>query len=183
MRIRPWFVVAALLIPAGAAQADDHSADLFGAGSYSNGSKLWGFHESYALTPARDVKDKWFSVLADLSLHFGSHDANSATRVTYLVGPRVTLSKRFLPDPHKVHVHLLAGGVHTNAGGVASKDFALAFGGAWEALPGNFPGNRNARTVEERKWGLRTQIDYVITGGDSDNFPRVSGGIVYRFKK
>lgn len=24
------------------------------------------------------------------------------------------------------------------------KDFAFAFGGAWEALPGNFPGNRDA---------------------------------------
>lgn len=180
MRIRPWLVLAALFIPAGAAHADDHSADLYGAFSYCDGSSLWGFHESYALTVA---DNKRYSVLTDLSLHFGSHDASTATRVTYLVGPRVTLPRRVVPAPNKVHVHLLVGGVHTNAGVAASKGFAVALGGAWESLPGNFPGNRNALTLDERKWGLRAQVDYVITVGEGDNFPRVSGGIVYRFKK
>jgi hypothetical protein len=176
MRIPRWLVLVAVLVPA-TAQADDHRADLYAGFGYANASHLWGLHEAYAWT----LKDSGglandISILGDVSLHFGSHGGNTVTRVTYLVGPRWTIPT---PEPHhKLLAHALIGGVHSNPE-ADTKDWAVAFGGGWEYIL------RPATSPKESSEGLgvRFQVDYVIRVGDNENFPRVSGGLIYRFKK
>lgn len=172
MRIPSWLALAAVLVPT-AAGADDHRADVYGGFSFSHGSKLWGLHESYAVTvlPPSDL-----SLAGDLSVHFGSQGGNDVTRVTYLFGPRWTLDTR--ATKHKVLAHVLLGGVYTNNGTPDTKDFAVAFGGGWE-----FISRPAAAGTSSEGLGFRVQADYVVTAGDNDDFPRVSAGIMYRFRK
>jgi hypothetical protein len=168
---RSWLaVVLMLLLQPTLARAHDHTADLFGAFSFARASNLWGLHESLALTlPSPSNRD--LSLVADLSLHIGTHDDKDLTRVTFLGGFRYTLSGRRLLK-HLVSFHALAGGVH-DGGPASGTEPALALGGGYEYLP---RGSESAAG-----WGFRVQGDYVISGGE--NFPRLSAGIVYRIKE
>jgi hypothetical protein len=178
MRIPRWLVLVAVLVPA-TAQADDHRADLYAGFGYANASHLWGLHEGYAWTVRERglLRENDLSILGDLSLHFGSHEGNTTTRVTYLVGPRWTIPMK---EPHhKLLAHALVGGVHSNQGVPDKNDFALAFGGGWEYILRPAP----SATESSEGFGVRFQADYVIRVGDNENFPRVSGGLIYRFKR
>lgn len=175
MRIPRWLVLVAVLVP-GTAQADDHRADLYAGFGYANASHLWGLHESYAWTlKDREPLANDISILGDVSLHFGSHAGNTVTRVTYLVGPRWTIPIKGR-DQHKLLAHAMVGGVHSNPE-ADKKDWALAFGGGWEYIL-HPPADNSSEGL-----GVRFQVDYVVRVGDNENFPRVSGGLIYRFKK
>ncbi len=184
MRTRPWLVLAALFIQVASAHADDHSAEFFGAAAYADGSHLWGFTVASAFTPypRHYAGPKLLSVVMDTSAHFGSHEGATFRRTTYLFGPRVTFSQA-PSNPHKVHAQVLFGGVHTNDAGLGSDDLAVAFGGAYEWLPGGLFSNSRGSRVEAYRWAVRGQVDYVTVGGDRENFLRVSGGLVYRITK
>lgn len=176
MRFRPWLTLAALLIVTAPVQADDHRADLYWGFSYAEGSQLWGLHQSAAWQSS--LADRRLSLVGDLSVHVGSRDGSDATRVTYLVGPRYTV--RVEGTPQKVHLYFLGGGVRTTDGTEEGANRrALAFGAAWEIFPSEFLGNKR-ESLEDRKWGFHLQADYVVTSGD--DFPRISGGITFRFQ-
>jgi hypothetical protein len=97
------------------------------------------------------------------------------TQVTFLSGIRGTVTK----PQHRIKLsgHALFGGVYSNDGLVVddNKDWAFAFGGTIE-----FPLAHDKAPFEG--WGIRLQVDYVTRANDvRDDFPRFSGGVVYRF--
>jgi hypothetical protein len=156
-------VVVLLLIPT-AARAHDHVADFFGAFCYAHASNLAGVQQSLAI--ALPFWEKDISFVTDTSFHVGKHDGEPLTRVSYLLGLRYTPTGMQHPS-HLFSVHGLVGGVR-DGGLNTNNDWAVALGGGYEyLLDGNPEG-----------WGFRTQVDYVISGGE--NFPRISGGIVFR---
>jgi hypothetical protein len=170
MRIqRPWLVFGILLIPT-AAGADDHRAGLFFGFSYAQGSRLLGIHGSVELTLPE--YEHW-SMVADFSRNSGSQNQNDITRVPFLFGVRYTAAWQ---DSQKVvpSGHFLVGGVHAT-GAEDGTDWAFAMGGGLDFLP--------LRSKSREGWGIRVQGDYIIRLGDADNFPRVSVGGLYRFKK
>ena len=182
MRTRFWLVLAALFIPVVPAHADDHSADMFAGFLAASGSTLWGFHQVTAIPfPLGKSDHKPWSAVSDLSAQVGSHDGVSMTRVTYLFGPRLTLSDKVLtglPEAHFVHLQALVGGVRTNDAGNGGHDGAWGVGAAWEYAPAG--GVNRGRSVNQRQLAFRVQADYVVVGGDPENFLRVSAGVTLR---
>ncbi len=169
MRIRRLSLVVVLLLMPTAARAHDHIADFFGGGSGGYDSTLWGLHQQLGIT--LPWVDRDFSAVADLSLHFGTHDGSDLTRATFLGG------LRYMPSgDHRltglVSFHALVGNVH-DAGLDSSNAKALALGGAFEYLP---KGRDTAGG-----WGVRVLADYVFSRGEG--FARVSAGVVYRIPR
>jgi hypothetical protein len=168
MRIR-WsvIVVIGLLLVPPAAYANDHTADFFGAPSWAGGSLLSGFHGSFGVTIPTGRTARHLSGLGDLSVHFGSHKDVDVTRVTALGGLRW-----WLPSGGHTSAPFLQGAIGTvndSAGADEGTHFSAAFGAGWDYVPrGTADG-----------WAVRVQVDYVIS---KDDFPRVSTGLVYRFK-
>ncbi len=167
MRIRrPWLVVVVLLLTPAAASADDHTADFFGAFAFAHASKLWGIHTSLAIA-LPEVVHQDLSLVADLTLHIGTHDEQDVTRVTYMGGIRYTPTGMRHPR-HQVFGQVLGGGVH-DGGPATSNKWALAVGGGYEYL----------FREKSRGWGVRGEVDRVFVR-DREDFLRVSAGIVYR---
>jgi hypothetical protein len=157
-------VVVLLLVPT-AARAHDHTADFFSAFCYAHASNLFGVQQSVAVTlPWPDNDD--LSFVFDTSAHMGTHDGDPRTRVAVLVGARYTF-EGLINAKNLLSVHALGGGVR-DAGVITQADPAFAFGGGYEFLQGGNP----------LGWGFRAQVDYVVSGGE--NFPRFSGGLVFR---
>ena len=70
MRIRPlWVVLAILLVPA-IATADGHRARFFGAYSLASGSVLKGAHVNFEYL-GKKPEAKHFAAVVDYSVHFG----------------------------------------------------------------------------------------------------------------
>ena len=171
-----WVAAVMLLFPT-AARGDDHKADLYFGVAYAEGSNLWGLHQAFAFTlngTGRFAHD--FSIVGDVSQHFGSNDGSTATRVSYLTGPRWTIALR--NPQHKLLPHVLIGTVHQNDNGVDTTDFAAAIGGGWEYVLHPPSSDQSSSGL-----GFRVNADYVVRKGDADNYPRVSVGVIYRFKK
>ena len=167
MRFRrlPIVVVVLLLVPT-VARAHDHTADFFSAFCYAYDSNLFGVQQALSVTsPKPGNKD--LSIVFDTSVHMGKHEGDSRTRVLIMGGVRYTLTQLLDPDRHLVTAHFLAGGMR-DGGAVTTADPAVAFGGGYEYLK-----NGTATGL-----GFRFQFDYVVSGGQ--DFPRFSGGIVYR---
>ena len=176
MRIRPsGLALVVLLVPA-VVTADDHRADRFAGFTRSGGgSSLFGIHVTDAIT-IPNMKSKDLALLADLSVHFGSHNENDMTRVPYLVGLRWTFAKDNLPPEQKPKflpfVHGLVGGVYTNNGAESGNSFAGVIGAGFDYVPRRGQARREG-------WAVRVQFDYI---GSGDDFTRFSTGLVYRFK-
>ena len=173
MRIPRWLAAFLMLVAPAAAHADDHRADISGAISYAKGSKLLGVHEAYAQTiPGRE---QW-SVVGDFAVYFGSDDGRQITKVTYMVGPRLSLGTQ--SPHHKVVPYALIGGIYNNDDLGGATDGAIALGAGWEYI------QKPAVTgASSHGLGFRAQADYVINLGDRDSFPRLSAGLIYRFGK
>jgi hypothetical protein len=171
---RLWLALGVLLIPS-AAQADDHRAGLFAGISFARGSTLVGFHESYEVTSPRPA-NRNLSVVGDFSVNFGSHDNGAdVTQVPFMFGVRYMPT--WLADHQKLvpFGQFLVGGVYTNDGVDDGTDGAFAFGGGVDFLP--------TRDASHEGWGVRAQFDYIVRGGEGDDIPRFSAGVVYRFRK
>lgn len=168
MRIRCiWVILAVLLVPA-IAQAHFHNADASAALSFDAASTLVGGHTQVGITFPRP-KGRDLGLLLDLTIHHGQHEDRDVTRVGFMGGVRYMLdrSKRFVPSGH-----VLVGLQHDAGLPRFKTDLAIAVGGAFEI------------TLTEdldtgQGWGTRFLVDYVFS--DVDNFPRFSGGVVYRF--
>ena len=165
MRIRrlSLVVVVTLLMPV-PTWAHDHTADFFSAFCFARGSNLAGVQQALAITLPWGEKD--VSVVFDTSIHMGKHDGDPRTRVAIMGGARYTFEGLINPK-NLLSVHGLLGGVR-DGGGVTTADPALALGGGYEYLQDGNPYG----------WGLRAQVDYIVSGGE--NFPRFSFGFVYR---
>jgi len=173
MRIPRWLAAFLMLMAPAAAHADDHRADISGAFSYAKGSKLLGMHQAFAHTlPDRE---QW-SVVGDFAVYFGSDEGRQITRATYMVGPRLTLSTQ--SPHHKVLPYALFGGIYNNDDLGGTTDGAIAFGAGWEYIQ-----KPAVQGASSHGLGFRAQADYVINLGDRDSFPRLSAGLVYRFRK
>lgn len=174
MRLHPLLMALIILALPGLAFADDHKADGYGGGSGSRGSFLGGFEAAYT----RIFSDGDFGFVANVSVHFGEHEGEDIARTTLLGGLQWTL-----PEPggregsqspqsrnqYTFALQMLVGAVFTDTGDGTVP--AVALGGQYDYIF-----NRDDPT---RGWGVRARADYVFTDG-SDNFPRVSFGLVYR---
>ena len=167
MRMRPWIVVMVLLVPV-AARANDHRADFCAAMSAARGSALWGTQLTLGLTSPKPSSQD-LSILGDLSIHVGTHNTLTTTRVGFMGGVR-WWAPGTKGHKHRAFGQVLFGGVREHAGAQSDADIALAPGVGYEFHP---------RGAEVHS-GLagRVQIDYVFRSGAG--FPRFSAGIVYR---
>jgi hypothetical protein len=162
-------VVVLLLVPT-VARAHDHTADFFAGFCYAYDSNLFGVQQAMAITlPKQRPGAKRVSVVFDTSAHMGEHKGEDRTRVLILGGVRYTLTQLIDPHRHLLTAHFLAGGLRDGGMTRTSGDFATAFGGGYEYLQ---------QRDDPRGLGFRLQFDYVVSGGA--DFPRISGGIVYR---
>lgn len=170
MRIRPsWLILALLLIPT-AAHADDHKADLFGGPSGARGSSLWGFQVTGALTLPVPGLGRNLAAIGDFSAHIGSRDEEDL--ISFLVGARLALAKG-----HESHVvpfaQVMFGRVHYRDGDGSGGDGAVVVGGGLDFLV--------TRTEDSGGWGLRAEVDRVWRVGDAHDLVRVSGGLFVRW--
>jgi len=94
---RPWFVLAVALVPAGAS-ADNHFADIMGAGSGSAQSALGGVQVTAAFLLGKRPPDyhvapkpRQWSLLADGTAYFvGTHEGEELKEFSYAAGVRRT---------------------------------------------------------------------------------------------
>ena len=166
---RPCLLLVTLLVPA-VAHAHDHFADVYGAPSHQNSSKLVGFHVTFSKTipePAgATTAVRRLSFLGDFSPHW-SVDSSDKWRINLAAGVRYTFAKN--PDQkHLTFVHVLMGLSHVNTAGVGDTDPVVGFGGGYEYVFRDSPAGM----------GVRGQLDYIVRGGEVS--PRVSLGIVLR---
>ena len=190
MRIRYLsFALAVLLVPT-VGYADDHFADMYLGFGRTRASSLVGLHETYALTSPEHHPFSF--VLGDLGIMVGSHDdrgegqgrgqgqgrGSDATQITYMGGVRYSLP-RFAPR-YGVYGQVLVGGITTTAQGLRRQnDAAAAVGGGLDIAVGRGDTTNDHLST---KWAIRIHADYMFDGEDTKPF-RISGGIVYRFKK
>jgi hypothetical protein len=170
MRLRHgWLALAFALVPI-AAHAHGHTADVFAAFRYADGSSLRGGRATYAYVIPRSEPDavRFWSLVGDVGFLFGEHDGVDVGQVALSGGIRATYA-RSTTAAHLPFAQLLLGGLHTQDGLLNPTDFALDIGLGYEWAP-------VARPVS-----VRIQFDYVRSGGQ--NFPGFSVGIVHRFKK
>lgn len=163
---------AGALVAAPAAPADSPPAELFAGYSYTkNGDEgLNGVDVSLAIRLTR-----WIAAEADLSAHYGSSFGIHDSRLFFMGGPRFA----YRGAGFTAFAHYLAGGARTASGltvlgiDITQKrtDFAMAFGGGAEAALAN-------------RWAVRAQADYalVLTEGATEKEPRLTAGLVYRFR-
>lgn len=167
-------LVLALALLAGArvaAAAETPKVELFGGYSYTKD----GDESLHGGEVSLDVRiNRWIAAEADVSDHFGGELSVSRSRLFFLGGLRFAYRTSSLA----VFTHYLAGGARSRAGitvaGVdiseSRTDFAMAFGGGVDV-----------RLAD--RWAARAQADYttIHSEGGSDNEPRFSAGVVYRF--
>jgi len=173
-------LLAWLLVP-GLAHADSHIADYYsGASGGGGGSKLYGFHEAFNLASRRSMGCYWGGG-ADFTNHFGSHDGKDETQFAYMFGPRCSIPLGTKEHQNLLHLQLLLGWVYTNDGTDNSKnDGAVGYSIAYDRVLKCGDGPTHCKGLT-----LRFQTDYINRSEDSgrSNFPRFSGGVVYRFSK
>jgi len=165
---RSWLLAVVLVLYPVAARAHSHEADAFGGFSYANGSSLWGFRETYAVElPAKGVKP--WSIVGDLGLRGGTHDDRNVQQIVYTGGVRC----EFVRSGEAKNIpfaQVLVGGLHNRGDAVRQSEFAVGFSAGYDYAPGG----------SKQGFGMRVQFDYLHGGG---NFPGVTAGVVYRYKK
>lgn len=192
MRIRYLAIALAVLLVPTAGYADDHFADLYLGGGRTRASSLWGLHETYALTTPEHRPLSF--VLGDLGVMVGSHQGrgegegrgqgqgqgrgNDATQITYMAGLRYS-APRFA-DRYMIYGQALIGGISTTAqGNRRDNNLAGAFGGGLDIGLGR---GETTHGHLSTKWAVRIHADYIVDGEDTTPW-RMSGGVVYRFRK
>jgi hypothetical protein len=169
MRLRrTWLVLVLLLVAPTAASAHTHVWDIFFGPSYANASNLSGFHIAFALAPAQDETSKNLSIVADTSVHFGTHEQKDLTRVMFSGGLRYT--PHDATDRHLTSVQVLVGRVW-DRNDFDDAGFGVTFGALYEYLLSGYDG---------RGWAFRGQGDFVVN--QVDKFPRLSAGLAYHWK-
>jgi hypothetical protein len=156
-----------LLFPA-AVRADEHRAGIFGGFSYMEASNLWGFHTTGEVVPYHygpNSRFKFFPVIADFSLHNGTHEGADLTVKTGLFGVG---ARKVVGQKQVIAAQLMFGWVSG-----AGSNGTTSFGTLYEYLP--------RRTEMGWHWGVRVQYDYLNRSGDQ-NFHRASIGVVFRDK-
>jgi hypothetical protein len=179
MRIRPWFVIVALLLLSASARADDHTAGIFFGYSLSTGYSTLGkgFHAAgeWALappgaTPAAKAASRNWTLVGEFSSNWGSPDEVDVRQLTFAGGLRYAFAwedhQKGLP-----FVHVLGGGVNIEEGDDSDTKPAIAIGIGFDYL--------FSRSNTSPGWGVRVQGDYIALPGDIN--PRVSVGVVKRF--
>jgi len=178
MRTLRWAALLLLLVPA-VAHADDHRADINLAFCYEKGSHIVGPRVALGLTlPVKINGKNLLSALADFSFNEFDFDGDrEEKRRAFMGGVRLTIPTS--KPHHKFEVHGLVGGVNAKDDGVSHDGIAGAFGGGWEYVP------HPAMTQGESShgWGVSVQLDVVIPKGQTDAFPRLSAGAIYRIEK
>ena len=154
-----------LLVPA-IASADGHRAGIFGGGSYLKASSLGGVHATFDVVPKDTLKN--FTLIGDFAIHSGTHDEVDGTIKMFFGGVGWAFPANDTTS-HVPGVHAVFGGV--NGGG--DTVFGTAIGGSYQYIL-----DRSAN----KQLGFRVQVDGVFPKGAGDNFLRVSGGVVFRFK-
>jgi hypothetical protein len=185
--------LVACLAPAARAQ----DVQLFGGYSSLHTSGTFYEHANlYGLNAALSLNVKSWGVVADFSNHYGASNSrftpigNDGYGATYLIGPQYSFRK----VPHATpFVHALAGVVHEGkftrgplgAGGVCpyiacqvnlfrapETALAMAFGGGIDLK------------VRNHIWIRALQVDYMAQkfANGPMNSPRISAGIVFRFR-
>jgi hypothetical protein len=169
-------LVILLQVPA-AASATGHDADLSGGGGGAFGSKFWFVHSILAWpVPTKKHPERFSVVLSDFS-YYNHAKKEGDNLFGYMAGGRLTFAMH--TDQEKGHKrielspHALAGVTHTMGGGTAA---SFAFGGAMDVLLG-------PHLSSEHGWGVRVLYDYLVQKGDPHNMQRVSGEVVYQFKR
>jgi hypothetical protein len=170
MRLRHgWLALMFALVPI-AAHAHGHTADVYAAFRYADGSSLRGGRATYAFVIPRADADavRFWSLVGDLGFLFGEHDGLDVGQVSLGGGVRATYARSTTAE-HLPFAQLLLGSLHSQDGLFNPTDFALdlAFGYEWAPV--------------QKPVAFRIQFDYVRSGGQ--NFPGLSVGIVHRFKK
>ena len=186
--VRPWLVLAVALVPV-AASADNHFADMYGAGSAAGGSVLGGVQATVAILPYRHrppdfdapPKSHQWSILADGTAHFvGVHEGEELKQWSLAGGVRRTFghkdrhNKKYLP-----FAHALFGLLHGDRGRLDGYRTGFVLGTGLDYLT-------TPRAHERGKGytvlGARTQVEYVVpVSGDSHHrYFRVSMGVVVR---
>jgi hypothetical protein len=167
---RLWLALVFLLVPT-LVHADDHRMRAFAAMSQAYRSILGGFYGAVDVTVPKPANHD-VSVLGEFSIYGGSHEDVDETNITFLAGPSLAL----MPKDNQRFVfsgHVLMGVVSTDTDTDAGDDssFGLAFGGAWDYIPG--------RPAHSNGFGARVQVDWVWGEGDAANFLRASVGATY----
>jgi hypothetical protein len=185
---RPWFVLAAALVPAWGS-ADNHFADVAASVSDSRLSSLWGGQITVSKVLGRaphwephdpPFKPMRLSAVLDFNFNGGTHHLEHVNQFAYAGGLRLTISSRhnfrFLP-----FVHTLIGGNHNTGGDLVRNHADFVFGGGVDVLRHPRPhGEKYLVTV----LGLRLQGEWTEPFGvDANGYPRVSAGIVFRIKE
>ncbi len=167
MRIRCiWVILAVLLVPA-TAGAHGHNADSWAALSFDFSSALVGGHGQQGITfPRPDSRN--LGLLLDVTIHHGEHEGTDRTRVGFMGGVRYMFDQGRYPMLVPT-AHVLVGLQHDAGPAGFKTEPAIAVGGSLD-----FEFNRRPQG-----WGARFLVDYVFS--DVDSFPRISGGLVYRF--
>jgi hypothetical protein len=169
------------------ASADNHFADMYGAGSAAGGSVLGGVQGTAAFLLGRKPPDpdalpkphQW-SLLADGSAHFvGVHEGEELKQWSAAVGLRRTIGPHhptYLP-----FAHALIGVLHRDRGRLDGLRATLVLGGGLDYL--TKPRGRKRGEVYT-VLGARTQMELVVpVSGDSHHaFPRFSLGVVVRIR-
>ena len=183
---RPWFVLAAALVPTWAS-ADNHFADVMGAGSAAGGSLLGGVQATVAFLVGKKPdfhvlpKAREWSVLADGSAYFvGTHDGEELKEFSGAIGVRRTFS-----PPHEYRKHYLpflhgtVGVLHGDSGDRNGIRAAFVVGGGCDYL------TRPRPRIPDKGYtvlGARAQVELVqpVSGESKKLFPRISVGFVVR---
>jgi hypothetical protein len=181
---RPWFVLAVALVPAGAS-ADNHFADVMGAGSGSAQSALGGVQVTAAFLLGKKPPDyhvapkpRQWSLLADGTAYFvGTHEGEELKEFSYAAGVRRTLANR-LHDKYLPFAHATFGGIHGDRGELKGTRAAFVVGGGCDYLTKRHESPDRGYTV----LGARAQMEWVfpVSGESRDVFPRFSVGFVVR---
>jgi hypothetical protein len=171
---RPWPFLIVWLIPS-TAGAGHHKFDVFIAPSYLHGTgssfNLGGWHVSGAATLGE--KHSWLGLVGDVSVHsLGGGEADfERTQVTFLAGPRFTVTQRH--RMRNVFGHAVVLGAVQRTGGSTigpTTAGAVAIGGGYDRS-----------FAKGDKWALRLQVDYVQpVSSDMGHSWRVSVGAAYR---
>jgi hypothetical protein len=184
---RPWVVLAVALVPAGAI-ADNHFADVMGAGSGSAQSALGGVQATVAFVLGKKPPDyhvlpkpRQWSILVDGAAYFvGTHEGEELKEYSYAAGLRRTLNP---PDRHNKHylpfVHALFGGIHGDRGELEGHRAMFVVGGGVDYLTKPRP---HLPDPGYTVLGARAQMEWVfpVSGESHDVFPRFSVGFVVR---
>jgi hypothetical protein len=174
----PCLVVGALLVP-NLVHANEHSADAGAGPSWGGGgSTLVGFRVGAGI----EIDERHLGgfcclgVVGDVSVRFGSPQSKAVTQVVSMIGPRLTLAKKWR---HLPQVQVLFGNAYTNDGGTKENKAAVAYGAGYELVLGD----ARVGLTSYRGWALRAQADRVVRSGDNNDFTRGSVSLLYRFPR